>query len=161
MHGKRQVLAGSELVNSLLKQQRIRAQVDVLLARHQPGNNLVNLRMQQRLTTRNRHRRRSAFFHRLEAFLRCELHLQHVTGILDLSAARTRQIAAEERLQHEDERVALAALHLLFQDVGCYGPGLRNRYGHAFSESPSPSASAFLATWSAPPQKPWCIPSRP
>src|SRR5579884_3128445 len=134
--GERQVLARLEQINLLFQQQRIGAEVDVLLALHETGDNLVNLRMQQWLATRNRHRRCAALFESLEALLGRELHFQHVPGILDLSAASTRQIATEQRLQHQDERILLAPLQLLFEDVSCHRPGLRNRYGHAFSESP-------------------------
>ena len=59
-----------------------------------------NLRMKQRLTTRNRHQRDAAFFHSGEAFLGRQLLLQDVRRILHLAAAGTRQVAAEEWLKH-------------------------------------------------------------
>src|SRR5579884_2027665 len=78
--GERQVLARLEQINLLFQQQRIGAEVDVLLALHETGDNLVNLRMQQWLATRNRHRRCAALFDSLEALLGRELHFQHVPG---------------------------------------------------------------------------------
>src|ERR1017187_7000587 len=53
-----------------------------------------------------------------------------MTRILNLSAAGAGQIAAIERLQHEHQGVALAALQLLLQDVAGDGPHLRRGNGH-------------------------------
>ena len=50
--------------------------------------------------------------------------------VLDFSAARARQIAAEQRLQHQHEGIALASLNLLLQDVSGYRPHLGYRYWH-------------------------------
>jgi hypothetical protein len=44
--------------------------------------------------------------------------------ILDLAASGTGKVAAEERFQHQHERVALPSLNLLFQDVGSNRPHL-------------------------------------
>ena len=95
VYGKRQVLARLEQVQLFLQQQGIGAQVDVLLPRHQPLDDLGDLRMQQRLAARNRHHRRAALVHRLEALFRRELLLQNVRRILNLPASRARQVAAK------------------------------------------------------------------
>ena len=75
--------------------------------------------------------RRAALVHRAQALLHRELLPEHVAGILDLAAAGARQVAAEERLQHQHQRVALAALDLLLQDVRGDRPHLGNRNSHA------------------------------
>ena len=108
--GEGQILAGLEQVNLLFQQQRIGAEINVFLARDQAFDNLADLRMQQRLAARDRHRRRAAFVHRAEAFLRRELRLQNMSGILDLAASGASQIAAEQRLQHQHQRILLASL---------------------------------------------------
>ena len=48
VHGKRQVFARLEKVQLFFQKQRIRAQINVLLARHQPFHDLGDLRMHQR-----------------------------------------------------------------------------------------------------------------
>ena len=90
------------------QQQRVRAEIDVLLARHQTFDDLVDLRMHQRLAAGDRNHRRAAFLDRLEALLRRQVHLQDVGGILNLAASRAGQVAAEQRLQHEHQRIPLA-----------------------------------------------------
>jgi len=42
---------------------------------------------------------------------------QDLRRVLDLAAAGARQIATEQRLEHQDERVALAAGDLLPNDI--------------------------------------------
>src|ERR1035438_9752670 len=51
--------------------------------------------------------------------------------ILPQPARAKGQIAAEERLQHQHQRIALAAFDLLLQDVRGDRPHLRNRNTHA------------------------------
>ena len=53
---------------------------------------------------------RAALIDRAEALLGREVLLQNVGRILDLAAAGAGQVAAEQRLQHQHQRVALAAL---------------------------------------------------
>src|ERR1700728_3196679 len=70
MHLERKILARLEQVQLLLQQKSVRAHVDILLPRHQSGNDLRHLWMQQRLAARNRNHRRSALFYSLEAIFR-------------------------------------------------------------------------------------------
>jgi len=49
---------------------------------------------------------------------------QDMSRILDFAASRAGQIAAEERLQHQHERIAFAPRELLLQDVRCDRPRL-------------------------------------
>ena len=107
--GERQILARLEEIDLLFQQQRVGAQVDVLLARDQALDDLVDLRMHQRLAAGNGDHRRAALVHRAEAFLRREVLLEHVRRILDFAAAGARQVAAKQRLQHQHQRIALAA----------------------------------------------------
>ena len=126
-----QVLARLEQVDLFLEQQRVGAEVDVLLARDQAVDDLGDLRMHQRLAAGDGHHRRAALVDRAEALLGREVLLEHVRGILDLAAAGASQVAAEQRLQHQHQRIALAAVELLLQDVGRDRPHLRNWNTHA------------------------------
>src|SRR5581483_3719830 len=94
------------------KKKRVRAHIDVLPARNQPSNDLVDLRMKQRLATRDRHHGRTRFLDRPEALVRTQLLLEDVGRVLNLPAAGAGQIAAEERLQHRDQREALPSFDL-------------------------------------------------
>src|SRR5579863_8996822 len=89
--------------------------------------------MKQRLTPRDRNRRRPALIDRPETFLGRELRLKHMRGILNLPATSTGQIAAEQRLQHQHERILFASLNLLLEDVTRHRPHLRNWHRHQSS----------------------------
>ena len=70
------------------------------------------------------HHRRATFIHRAETFFGGKLLLQDVRGILNLAAAGARQIAAQQWLQHQHERIVLASLQPLADDVGRRRPHL-------------------------------------
>src|ERR1700730_9859406 len=89
--------------------------------------------MEQRFAAWDRDHWRAALFDRLEAVFRRKLRLQDVRGILDLSAAGARQVAAEQRLQHQHERILLPAHQLLLQNISCNRPGLRDWNCHPVS----------------------------
>ena len=113
-----------------LQQQRVGAQVYVLAARDQPLDNFLDLRVQQRLAARDRHHWCAAFLDGVETLPRGELALQNMGGILDLSAAGAGQIAAKERLKHQNQRVAPAATQFLAEHIARYGPHLAERHAH-------------------------------
>ena len=72
VHGERQVFAGLKEMQFFLQQQRVGAEINVLLPRHQPFDDLVDFRVHQRLTAGDRNHRRAALFHGLEAFFRAQ-----------------------------------------------------------------------------------------
>src|SRR5271170_619069 len=53
-------------------------------------------------------------------------------GILDFAAARAGEVAAKQRLEHQHERILLAAFQFLADDVTRHRPHLRyrSRYAH-------------------------------
>ena len=83
-----------------------------------PSDDLLDLAVQQRLAAGDRHHRRAAFVHRLEAFRDREPLVQDLVGIVDLAAAGAGEVAAEQRLQHEHERIALDAHEALLGHIG-------------------------------------------
>src|ERR1700686_1272202 len=89
--------------------------------------------MHQRLTAGGRNQRRSAFIHRFETVFRGEIGFQDVGGVLDLAASSASQVAAEQRLEHEHERIALASGQFLAQDVRSHCPHLG--YGNCHCSS--------------------------
>ena len=128
--GEGEVLAGLEQVDLFLQQQGVGAEVDVFLARDQAFDDFLDLRMHERLAAGDADHRSAAFFDGLEALLGREVLLEDVRGVLDLAAAGAGQVAAEERLEHEHQRIALTSLQLLLQDVSSDRPHLRHGYCH-------------------------------
>ena len=83
-----------------------------------PCDDLLDLAVQQRLAAGDRHHRGAALVDRLEALRDDEALVQDLVGIIDLAAAGAGQIAAEQRLEHEHERIALDAGEVLLRDIG-------------------------------------------
>ena len=131
MDAEGEVLAWLEEMNLLFEQQSVGAQVNVLLARHQPFHDLVDFGMHERFAARNGNHGRAALIHRPEALLGRELALEHVGGVLDLAAACASQVAAEQRLQHQHQRILLPPGELLPYDIAGHRPHLRYRNTHA------------------------------
>ena len=128
--GECQVLAGLEEVQLFFEQESVGAQVNVLPAGHQTTDDLVDERVHERFPAGDGDGGHAALFHGAEALFRRQLALEDMTRILNLSAAGAGQIAAIERLQHEHQGVALAALQLLLEDVAGDGPHLRRGNWH-------------------------------
>src|SRR6185312_11699953 len=129
MHRPDEEGVGLEEVELLLHQQRIGAEVDEFLARDDAAHHLVDLAMEQRLTAGDRYYRGAALVDRLEAFLDREALIENDVGIIDLAAAGAGEIAAEQRLQHEHQRVALHAHEALLGDIGADADLLVQRNG--------------------------------
>jgi hypothetical protein len=113
-----QVWARGEEVQLLLEQERVRAEIDELLALHELLDDLADLLVEERLTAGDRDHGRAAFLGRLHAVRHREAAVQDMVRVIDLTAARAGQVAPEQRLEHEHERVALAAHEALLHNVG-------------------------------------------
>src|SRR5918912_950573 len=107
-----------ELIDLLLEQQRIRAEVDKLLAGKNAFDDLVDLAVQERLATRNDDDRRATFIDSVEAFGDAQALIEDRIGVVDLTATGTGQVAAEQRLQHQHERVAFHAAQMRALNIG-------------------------------------------
>jgi hypothetical protein len=129
--GEGQKFARLKEVHLLFHQQSVGANVNVLAACDQAFDDFADLRMHERLATGNVHDRRARLFNGGKAFFRRELTLQHVGRVLDLAASRAGQVTAEEHLQHDHQRIALASGNLLLQDITGHSPHLRDWYGHS------------------------------
>jgi hypothetical protein len=80
-------------------------------------DDLLDLRMDQRLASGDAHHRGAAFVDGLEALLGGQALVQGFFGELDLAATGAFQVAAEEGLEHQDERVPFVPLQLLRHHV--------------------------------------------
>src|SRR5262249_40059512 len=117
----------------LLEEDGVGAEVDVLLASDQRLHQRADLRIHEGLAAGNGDHGRPALVHRPQTLLQAEVALQDVSGVLDLAAPRTGEVAAKQGLEHEDQRIALPTTKLLFQDITDDGPHLRCRNTHVLS----------------------------
>src|SRR6266566_1975336 len=130
MHGPDEVRARLEQMEPFLQQQSIRAQVDELAPRNDAGSDRRDLLVQQGLSAGDGDDRRAAIIDGLQAFVDRQALVEDLVGVIDLAAASARQIAAEERLEHEHQRVPFAPRQLLANDVGADARFLKKRNGH-------------------------------
>ena len=73
---------------------------------------------------------RAALFDGLKALLGRELLLQNVGRVLDLAAAGAGEIAAEQRLEHQHQGIALSPAQMLAKNIAADCYGLAKRYSH-------------------------------
>ena len=106
------------LIDLLFEQQRVGADDREFLARDDALDDLRQVPVQQRLAARHDDHRRAALVDRGQRVLNRDALVQDGVGIVDLAAARASEIAAEQRLQHQHERIALAASEMLANDIG-------------------------------------------
>ena len=107
-----------EQIELLFQQQRIGAQRDEFLARHDAVHDRADILVDERFAARNGDHRGAAFVHRREAFVDRQPPVEDRIGIVDLAAADAGKIAAEQRFQHQHQRVALAAEQFLLEQIG-------------------------------------------
>ncbi len=112
-----QVGRGLVFVDVLGEQNRVRAQVDEFLARHDAGDDLRHLLVDQGFAAGNGHDGRAALVHRLQGVLDADPLLQDLLRIVDFAAAGAGEIALEQGFQHQHERIALVAAQLAAGDI--------------------------------------------
>src|ERR1019366_4592844 len=114
---KSQVRRRLVFIDVLGYQQRVGAQIDEFLARDDALDDLRQALVDQRLAARDRHPRGAAIVDRLQRIGDAHAALQYVLLIVDLAAAGAGQIALEQWLEHQHQRIALAAADLLLQQI--------------------------------------------
>ncbi len=127
----REELVRLEQVHLLLEQQRVRAEIDELLSGQDALDDLRQLLMQKRLTAGDRDHGRAALIDRGERVGDRKALVQNFVRVVDLPAAGTGEVATKQRLQHQHERIALAANQMLLHDIGADAQHLVHRDGHA------------------------------
>jgi hypothetical protein len=73
--------------------------------------------VQQWLTTGNRNDGRAAFIDGVQRIFNGHILVQNGIGIVDLAAAGASEVASEQRLKHQHQRITLPAGHALTDDV--------------------------------------------
>src|SRR5204862_4402964 len=112
---KREPLIRLEDVKVLLEPERVRAELDVLVQLHEAGDDLFDPLEDERLAAADRDDRGRALFASVDALLDRQPRLVRFV-LADLPAADAGDVARERRLEHQHERVALAAA-LVLRDV--------------------------------------------
>ena len=135
VHAEAEELAGLELVELALEQERVGAEVDVPPPLHQGPRDRGDLRVQQGLPPGDAHHRRAALVGGGHALRDREVPLEDRRGVLYFSTSSAREIAAEQGLQHQHQRIALPAGEALLHHVSGHCQHLRCRNRHAL---PSP-----------------------
>ena len=82
--------------------------------------------MEQRLPTGDRHDRRAALLDGPDGLLDGEALTKDLRRVLDLAAPGAGEVAGEQRLELDDERVLLAPADSVLEHVGADGDGLAN-----------------------------------
>ena len=101
----------------LVHQQRVGAQIDELFPRNDAANDFGQLFMEEWFATGDRNHRRAAFVDRVQGIFHRHVLVQDRIGIVDFSAAGASQVAPEQGLKHQHERIALAASQTLANNV--------------------------------------------
>jgi hypothetical protein len=108
---------GGILVEFPFHQNRIRAEIHILLTLHEPAHDLGHLGMDQRFTARNTDDGRRAFVGRSPTLRRGQPLIQDMIRILNLAAPRAGEVATKQGLEHEHERIPFDPPEFLGQHV--------------------------------------------
>ncbi len=114
------------IVDFLLEQQGVGADGHEFAAPEGALDDLGQFLVEQRLAAGDHHDRRAAFLDRPETFVDRQALVQDLVGIIDLAAAGAGEIATEQGLEHENERIALAPRKMLADHIGADFRHLRN-----------------------------------
>src|SRR5258705_10364434 len=131
MHREKQIGRGLEQIELLLQKQRVGAERDEFLARHETAHDLADLLVDQRFAAGDRHHRRAAFIGSVPALLRRHAPIEDRIGIVDLATADAGEVTAEQRFQHQHQGIALPAKQLLLDHIAADTQFLEEGYCHS------------------------------
>src|SRR3954465_2930443 len=115
--GESQVFGRLVVVDVLWQKNRVRAQIDKLLARHDAGDDLRHLFVDERLATGDGHHGGATLINGAQRVLDTHAFLQSLFRVVDLAAPGAGQVALEQRLQHQHQRITLVATQSLAGNV--------------------------------------------
>ena len=117
MHGQGQIGAGLIVVQMLLQQQGVGAQIDELLAGDDGGDDLRHFRVDQRFPARYRDHRCRALRHRGQAFIETQPPVESLLRVVDLATSGAGEVTAEEGLEHQHQWIALFPPQALLDEI--------------------------------------------
>ena len=118
------------MVDFLGEQQSIGADDREFTARDDAFDDLRQILVQKRLAAGDHHHRRATFVHRAQRVLDRKPLVEDMIGVIDLAAAGAGQIAAEQRLHHEHERITSHAQEVLLDEIRADFCDIAERNGH-------------------------------
>src|SRR5580704_6785059 len=121
------------LIDLLFEQQRIGADDRKFFARNDALDDLWQISVQQRLAARHDDHRSAALVDRGQGVLNGDPFVKNGVGIVDLAAAGASEVAPEQRLQHQHQRIALATGQVLPNDISADPYNLSEWYAHGGS----------------------------
>src|SRR5262245_2478940 len=109
-----------EQVDLFLEEQGVSAEINEFpLGDDKPGN-LVDLAVQQRLAAGENHDRGATLIDSVEALFDAEALIEDRVGVVDLATTGTGEVAAKQRLQHQNQRITPHTPQVLTHDIGTH-----------------------------------------
>src|SRR5580765_4975454 len=109
------------------EQDGVGAEVDEFLSGNDASDNLRQLAVHERLAAGDGHDRRIAFIDRPQRVGYAHALLQYLFWVIDLAAAGAGEIALEQRLEHQDERITLLTAQLAGEYIAADAVHLQQR----------------------------------
>jgi len=125
---------GLKEVEFAFEEEGVGAEVDVFFAGDEALDDFVDLRVDEGFAPGNGDHGGAAFVGRGPALFGGEALAEDVVGVLDFAATGAGEVATEERLEHEDERIVFVPAQFLPENVGGNGPCLADGNWHKRSE---------------------------
>ena len=125
-----EVFGRFEEIDFSLEKKGVRAEINVFFACDEAFDDLVDFRMDQWFATGDRDHGGSALIGGGPALFGGQPFIENVVRVLDFATARTGEVATEEGLEHEDERVSFVAAQFLPENIGSDRPSLTDRDWH-------------------------------
>jgi len=125
-----EVFGRFEEIDFSLEKKGVRAEINVFFACDEAFDDLVDFRMDQWFATGDRNHGGSALIGGGPALFGGQPFIENVVRVLDFATARTGEVATEEGLEHEDERVSFVAAQFLPENIGSDRPSLTDRDWH-------------------------------
>ena len=125
-----EVFGRFEEIDFSLEKKGVRAEINVFFACDESFDDLVDFRMDQWFATGDRDHGGSALIGGGPALFGGQPFIENVVRVLDFATARTSEVATEEGLEHEDERVSFVAAQFLPENIGSDRPSLTDRDWH-------------------------------
>src|SRR5580704_9395864 len=105
------------LIDLLFEQQGVGADDRKFFARNDALDDLRQISVQQRLAARHDDHRSAALVDRGQGVLDRDPFVKNGVGIVDLATAGASEVAPEQRLQHQHQRIAVATGQVLPNDI--------------------------------------------
>src|SRR2546428_244676 len=124
-----EIRTGLEQMNLFLEEQGVGADIDKFLLGHDKRGDLIDVAVQQRLAASENHDRGTTLIDGIEALFDAQALIEDRVRVVDLAAASTGEVAAKQRLQHQNQRVSPHTPEMSSEDISTYPNRLMQRNG--------------------------------